>query len=476
MKPEDLQNIYQTPPEEFHNAVLSSLYRLDRKSPARYTKRRSVVRIAIVCAIVAALGTVSAVAASTKLFGLLSEPVGKYGLHVKVEEDTTQAVDPKVKYVKLKLGYMTDGFTEVPHTDGMKYHDGNDDGPGYTFIISRANDFDYTEEYIIDSEEMTANGHRLIITTRQMTEGGGLDYGATMYFEDWGYVVSCLAHHGAAKDELIKIMQNLDLEEDKDFVPESMPEDWELSELDEKRMNYGWEFAPHYKMYNVGDAFYWGEYADKNGTADDFTVKVTSVKEQTDTDGIPEENFGWITDYSLIYDEYFDENGNLITPYTRTDMTEGDGIHTQNKTWTTEDDRHFFVVTVEVTCNKSPETEIDGYTYHDHYFNVMGSMFPTVLLKDNQGNYSDNRQQDENGVWQDILHGNADIVCVTPGDDSNLARIEKGETRTFVYGIVVDDDVLDNTYITFFSRNEKVDDDAEKLIQNGYYSCIKFNK
>ena len=42
-----------------------------------------------------------------------------------------------------------------------------------------------------------------------------------MYFEDWGYVVWSFAYNGAEKDELLKIMQNLSLEEDTDYVPET---------------------------------------------------------------------------------------------------------------------------------------------------------------------------------------------------------------------------------------------------------------
>ena len=191
MKTEDLQNAYPNPPEDFHNAVLSSLYKLDTKAPARYKKRR-VMRVAVVCAIVAALGSFTVVAAATNFFGLFSEPVGKFGLHVGVTEEATASASETLKAVKMKFGYMTEGFEALPNmsSDVSKFQNINaENGECFSFSVVPAKDFDYTETYIIDSEETVVNGHKLIITTRQMTEGGEVDYGATMYFEDWGYVV-----------------------------------------------------------------------------------------------------------------------------------------------------------------------------------------------------------------------------------------------------------------------------------------------
>lgn len=234
MKTEDLQNAYPNPPEDFHNAVFSSLCKLDAQSPVRYRKRR-VMRVAVVCAIVAAFGSFTVVAAATNFFGLFSEPVGKFGLHVGVTEEATASASETLKAVKMKFGYMTEGFEALPNMSShvSKFQNINaENGECFSFSVVPAKDFDYTETYIIDSEETVVNGHKLIITTRQMTEGGEVDYGATMYFEDWGYVVWSFAYNGAEKDELLKIMQNLSLEEDKDYVPETTSADMVRSDLD----------------------------------------------------------------------------------------------------------------------------------------------------------------------------------------------------------------------------------------------------
>lgn len=466
MRTEDLQNAYPNPPEDFHNAILSSLCKLDAQSPAKYKKRR-VMRVAVVCAIVAALGSFTAVAAATNFFGLFSEPVGKFGLHVGVTEEATASVSDSLKAVKMKFGYMTEGFKELPHmpTDVSKFRNTNDENsPHYVFSLEPAKDFDNIVKYVIDSEEKVVNGHKLIFTTRQLTEEGESDYSAVMYFEDWGYVVWSFAYNGAKKDELLKIMQNLSLEEDKDYVPETTSADMVRSDLDLKRLEYDWEVNAGFSMHKLGEAFKWGREAHSN----DFTVKVTSIKEQNSTNGISEDYWNWITDYSLIHSDFFDENGKLITPYTRHDINDSDGVNTQRKEWDTEDERHFFSVTVEITqSTDSPYADFD----------VMGDFSPVILIKDKDGSYHHNGEEDKNGVTQRIIYGNIDTVLSTPGDEVNVLHMSKGETRTLTYGIVVDDDVLDNAYLRFNSSDDEViDDKAETITLNYHNDCVKIKE
>ena len=459
MKTEDLQNAYPNPPEDFHNAVLSSLYKLDSKSPVRYRKRRA-VRFAAVCAVIVALGSFTAVAAATSFFGLFSEPVGKFGLRVGVAEETTSPL----KHVKMKFGYIPKGFTELPHMEEDVKKFQNQDAENdecFSFSVVPAKDYDYTETYIIDSKEMTVNGHKLILTTRQMTESGELDYGATMYFEDWGYVVGGGAYGGADKEELLKIMKSLSLVENTNFVPKTTTADMVMSDLDKKRSEYDRIINSEVKMHKLGEAFNW----DRESASDAFTVKVTSIKEQSDTSNIPEEYWSWITDYSLIHSDFFDENGQLITPYTRHDIKDSDGVNTQRNEWDSEVDRHFYVVTVEITQNSDKE------------FDVFGDFSPVVLVKDENDVCHYNGTEDQHGITQSVLYGNVDTVLSTPGDEVNMLHLSKGETRTLTYGIVADDNILDNAYLSFYSRGEDViDDNAETITISDHSDCVKIKK
>ena len=466
MRNEKFKNAYPNPSEDFHNAVLSSLYKLDNKSTVRYRNHR-IAKLAFALAIIIALGSFTVVAAATKFFGLFSEPVGKYGLRVGVELETAEMTNEPLMVVKMHFGYMTDGFEELPNTEAdlKKFQNPNDDSAGsYSFSIVPASEFNYTERYIIDSEESMVNGHKIIVSTRQMSESGELDYLSDMYFDDWGYVVRGGAYQGASKNELIKIMKNLSLEEETETTHETVSADTEPDELVLKRREYDRTVNSSFKMHRIGEIFDWGRDENSN----DFSVRISSIKEQSNTDGIPEEYFNWMSDYSLIYPEFFDESGNLITPYTRHDITDSDGINTQRKEWDTEDDRHFFVVTVEITQNTdTPFADFD----------LLSDFFPIVLIKDNNGNYQYNDEADEYGVTQSILYGNIDTVFSTPGDEANILHMSKGETRTLSFGIVVDDDVLDNAYLRFNSKDKEIIDDQLKTVTQSYANdCIKLKE
>ena len=308
------------------------------------------------------------------------------------------------------------------------------------------------------------NGHKIIVSTRQMSESGELDYLSDMYFDDWGYVVSGGAYQGASKDELIIIMKNLSLEEETETTHETVSADTEPDELVLKRREYDRTVKSSFKMHQIGEIFDWGRDENSN----DFSVRISSIKEQSNTDGIPEEYFSWMSDYSLIYPEFFDESGNLITPYTRHDITDSDGINTQRKEWDTEDDRHFFAVTIEITQNTdTPFADFD----------LFGDFSPVVLIQDNNGDYQYNGEADEYGVTQSILYGNIDTVFSTPGDEANILHMSKGETRTLSFGIVVDDDVLDNAYLRFNSMDKEIIDDQLKTVTQSYANdCIKLKE
>ena len=119
-----------------------------------------------------------------------------------------------------------------------------------------------------------------------------------------------------------------------------------------------------------------------------------------------------------------------ITPYTRHNSTDADGVNSQRKTWGTQDNRHFFAVTVEITQNTD---------FPNADFDVMGDFTPVILIKDKDGSYRHNGEEDAYGVMQEVLYGNAATVCSTPGDESNILHMSKGETRTLTYGVVIDE-------------------------------------
>ena len=55
--------------------------------------------------------------------------------------------------------------------------------------------------------------------------------------------------------------------------------------------------------------------------------------------------------------------------------------------------------------------------------------------------------------------------------------MSKGETRTLTYGVVIDDDVMDNAYLRFNSQgNQTIDDNAENITLNFRDDCVKIKE
>ena len=99
------------------------------------------------------------------------------------------------------------------------------------------------------------------------------------------------------------------------------------------------------------------------------------------------------------------------------------------------------------------------------------------MVQDEKGVYHHNGLENQNGVTQSVLYGNIDTVFSTPGDESNILHINKGETRTLTYGIVADDDIIDNAYLRFISTGKNViDDKAEIITISEHNDCIKIKE
>lgn len=437
MKINDLKNIYSKPPKEFHNSLLRSLNKLEDKTPVRYSKRRKTIKIALACAIIAALGTFTTVASATNLFGLLVQPVGKYGLNIKFEKQATDVTEQKK--VNLKLGYVpkdydfpegldsissTNGIVNLAHPNNMGlslfYKGDVYSGKEYTFYIAGVDYYNASEDglnCVVESEETEYNGHQTIVATRKPYENKNeYQYVAVEYFENWGYVVKCVSQD---RDELIKIMENLNLEENTNYVePETENHEYKVI----------WQSFDNetFSFYEIGESFDLGTTAD--GKSNALTAKVTSVEERFNSEGLDYLKFNHDGPYN-VHDRYFDDNGKLMTPYTREErIHSGDGVNSLDERKDITVDRHFYIVNYEITANEDIE----------NYHNVF---FQNILKYENgEAKYSD-----KGGAIESIYYSDFN-------DDQK--PLKKGETKTLSYGIAVDDDALDITYLNFGTQDK----------------------
>lgn len=433
-----LKRPYRTTPA-LHNSIVRVLNSLDEKAVTT-KRRRKTVKIALVCAIVIALGTITAVATATNLFGLISHPVGKYGLNLSVEPQSTATGEvAEKKHIKLHLGYVPDGYCEIVDEDGTvavnKYSYGGkpvSDRWGFSFLVYDADTYKTTESYIVASYETEFNGHKAIIATQKMDENDTPQYIATEYFEDWGYVVEgyCINH-----DELVKIMEQLSLEEDRDYTePETHKDD------DELNFDYAYSQKEQFAIHSYNETFRWATQTVNGKSNSSYCITFQAAEEKTNADGLDLDGF-LHNENENIYYRYFDSDGKLIATYERDDLEAGDGIHSLDSRWQTKTNRRFYLVTVEVTGDFG------------------GQILVSNLVQDNDGSY----------VYSD-KRGNAGVIY------QKSEPTDKPYTTKITCGVLIDEELIDTAYLNL-SSDEILIDDANKTVQRtDLYDCVKLKQ
>ena len=105
MKVEDIKRLYQVS-SETHKSIEHTLRQLGDTLGEHYKRRRKVQRLVVAFAVIALLAVLSTAAYATKLFGLLAEPVGKYGLDLQIVQATPDSAQTQVALTEKK--YATD--------------------------------------------------------------------------------------------------------------------------------------------------------------------------------------------------------------------------------------------------------------------------------------------------------------------------------------------------------------------------------
>ena len=423
MKAEDIKRLYEVSPK-LHESIVNTLQQLDETSVESYRKQQSARRFIVAFAVIASVVAFSTVAYATNLFGLLTEPVGKYGLDMHVVRESTPDTAEKPKHVRLKLGYVPEGYEQIKDENGFtepnKYSYGGkpiSDRWGFSFLIyTDADSYNVTETYIVESEEKTVNGHKIVFMTQQFEDNGNKQYLAAKYFDDWDAVV---VGYCVNQGELAKIMEFLDLEEDTEYVE---PETIDLG--DDPYTDYAFSMEDETRQYQLGETFKWvGQivnapsplYSFKEGECE---ITVKSVEENNGIKGLDRNNL-LVPEDAEWYARYFNSDGSLKTPYTRTDIEYGDGIDSLGHSKSQEVNRHFYLVTVEVK---------NGSFTGQFMTHVGGTLYQ--------------EQHCENG---------ADIYTV---------------------GIIVDEDELDDLVLSITSSETVIDDKTQTVVRKSVDTVV----
>ena len=484
---EKLNKLYPEVPESFHNKVTETLEGLDEHKDIPIRKHNRGLKIAVACAAITVVGAFTvASAAAINFFGLFSEKVGNYGLHVGVEQSTEESSanevksdpDKSEKHYKIVASYVPEGFkNEVDNPLVCHYHYGDkvfeNRDLDYHIRASKEQYYDETYDNVIKSENDKVNGRDVVYMTFQYGENEEkLIYGAVVYFKDEGYIVYV---NNSDLNELKKIVAGLSLEEDTEY--EEHRANNETSDNQNNKFDYsGTDFDS--KLVKVeGNTLTTKveEKEEKNGetkyeNSANLSIRIKNTEEMTNDnelvmDCFPhEQGMNEKIIYSL-HDRYFNSDGTFKSQFVR-DLYEDDGEDNYDSLGHSEHidmTRHFYIVSLEVSSDSTIKN--------------LKNILSFSAVKSTTAENSDCFYTDENGnSWShSIQTGEADCIYVEELDDNST--IEKGQIKIIKLGLIVDDDILDSTYAEIgVTENYYVDYGDEIIKRNITSSCIKLIK
>ncbi len=447
MKKEDIKSAYSESTDGFHHSVMNALYHLDDKATAKHRTKKKIMKVALVFAVAAAVGTTT-VASATGFFGLFTKPVGNYGVNISTDNSTAPEDEPERAYnCNIKADYLPEGF--VPRS-----------GPGY--VISHLNDnyysdcwyfmafayksetYNRTEGYIIDTEETEFNGHRAVITTKKPSENSDrISYVVTEYFDDEKIVLrfqfigltDAKKYFEPDHDEMLKIVNGISIEMlDKDVYIDhgsygggSPVSDYDTYDLVQEGAG---------ENCVVGKS-YTDTVADYDGEETQLTYKVVSITEQDTAGELSKEDFYEAGVGISLYDKFFDENGKFISEYTVDELDKlGDGISSLSQTHKRTYTKKFYCVKLELTADKDIENICRVLSTDAFGISSEGELF----------RYTDN--------------GQIDPIADT-GVNNEKIGIKKGETIVIYSGFVTDTDVEND--VRFVIKTANGIEDTAKL-------------
>ena len=452
MREKDIRELYPITPQA-HARIAATLEKLPQEADFRRVRRLRRIAAAAVAAILIAALTTAAYA--TNLFGIISKKVGNYGLNISVVKETEAADSPTAetfapgqRHVRLKLGYTPDGYMPITGEDGFtepyKYsYGGKPEGDrwGFSFLLYSADSYDRTETGIVEYNEETVDGRKIVFMTQQFDENGEfIQYLAAKYFDDFDTVV---VGYCANETELAKIMRALELEEDTDYAePETFADEFYVPEDDYAFLGYEEE----YRAVRAGESFGYSPavYDDGRVQEPEFTLSVESIEERDSAEGLERGSFL----YGDRYSEYFDGDGKLIAEYPRDDQENGDGINELTRRWQTQTERHFILVTVKATANQDME-----------YFNGF-KIWSAPLIQ-------------QNGGWAHPDTRGRAVLIYSDGAEYSDRAWRKGETRSLTYGVAVDDEALDMACLIFETDKTVIDHSAQTAKRVTEHAVVK---
>lgn len=453
MEGKKLKEAYSKVPKSFHYALINSLNKVEEQENKKVCNK--VLRVALVCALIGVV-SVTGIIAGSAIYPMLATPVYKYGLNIEVEPIS----DKKMDYVKLRLDYLPENVEEIPNTEGSKYSQKGDyNKSAFSFVLYKVDKkIKFTDEYITSYEEFDVNGNKALITNASLISyENSMNKHFYIFFEDKGMFLSCYVSDDVSNDEIKKVMNGVGLEKgsvNDCFKYSLLPKEYKNGNFVKDVINnifnnFSYTYS-YEQMYNIGQSI-----AYKNTGGFDGSITIDKIEIRDNVEGLDENNFYLPTFDSLS--DITDENGK-ITSYERYTYDYGDGRNTLDRVEKVENiNRRLVYVTAKVSNNTSESQTLNINEIMMEWLKEKEGKLDSAYLVDEalpettlstEINYIDNNESDSLGMKSGYYQ----------------LEIDANSSETVHLGYFVDEDTLDELYITIYT-------DGKPDEHN--YSCVK---
>ena len=404
-------------------ALLSATAQEDLQSSG--TKSSSTfTRTAIIAAILAAALTLSVGAAVALTQMNIKKDGGKTTITASVGDKETgekpfRTWDPTGDEVAVQLdfGWLPDDMTE---DETAPYKFGSSESGRWMTLYGydlRQKDLNYIITDTTETEEFTAGGHQAYIV--RMAEVYSVNNLYVMFEED-DLVICGHVGKGITDEELTKIVEGMSLSETTD-VSTALP----IRGNDEGGEWFYPVKLPADAATEVGET-----YTDTDGR---FTVTVDKIKVLDSFEGID------MADCRTDQIEPFVDGDGNLTEYQRIEAVWEDGVNALSHFGETKTVKKY-LVTADFTYTNTKNEKDDVWVLDSHIFSDG---------KDYRIGETRNQAQFSEAIY---VSGSSKT-----GEDSPYIReIDAGETITFTLGWLVDEDWLDDAFISVFGGTDLI--------------------
>ncbi|MBQ3417403.1 MAG: hypothetical protein IJH32_06185 [Ruminococcus sp.] len=446
-----IKNAFKETPPRFHYSIRSSINEATT-SPIRHKNRISrPLRIIIAAALILAI-IPSAVFGASKLYGLLIESEGAYGVRLKL---SYEADADYPEYVKMVVNPPA-GFETRPNLGEEKYcRVGEEPVSGFSIALFRfapGDDISALEKDVAAFSETVMNGHRAYLVTPPEGYGG---WDRLFIYYEYANVTVLLYYHDVTQNELEAFVAGISFvegtEDDHTYVA--------TIETDGEEEDVVYEFNEVFKEFSRDTVVTYAGISEE-GKPVTITSQISDIRYTENISLLDADDFNSL----YPYDEIADENGDLL-PKTVRIVQEGDGIETPSVNTISTEEADQVMVLADITyTNKSDE---DTLAYVNYWMNV--------LNEDGEGGFSHAEVIDrEKKIFADAYCDTERTYQSEHGDTIKgfySFPLGAGETKTVTVGFRCNRDELEKAYLVIYNDADiKSVGTSEDL--TGFNRCI----